>query len=284
VVTFNSRGRSGDQHESVTVMTNDPLNESTKLEIKGNVTMVLSIAPRVLDFQRIFEGESKTLTVTLTPQAGIGFDITRVVSPGPEFKVFAGHWADIGFGFMKIVASAKQKIVEKFGSEHRIPQRKQLAETERPDTSDVVARNSRMVSVRLLPTAAVGAHMGTLRIHTNLDKKPLVEVDVIAVVMGDITVQPRLRDLGVVRRGRTIEGSFRIESRDEAPFSITTVETDSEHLSTELSMLESDWAYKLKVSVLPDAPLGMFRASVTLHTTDQDQPELKVRLTANIVK
>jgi hypothetical protein len=177
-------------------------------------------------------------------------------------------------------------MVDKFGSHDRPADRgtnKRPAAHEHK-TQAPPGRNTKIVNVRLLPTAPVGRQSGVLTIHTDLKEKPKLEVRIIANVVGNIISEPKTCFLGPVKHGERGEGSFTITSRNRTPFSITEVRTDRDDVTAEVSVLKPGWEYELKVGVLPSAPLGLLYATAVLHTTDKDQPELKLKFHANIVE
>jgi hypothetical protein len=269
------------------VTTNDPANEKVQLDMKGKVTMLLGVDPKILDFKNVFVGESKTLPVEVSALTGLDFKILDVECSGTQFEAFVGRGSNAGYALKQILDSARQRIVDRFGS-HDHPANP--AGKKRPDAhahktqAPAPARNIKIVTVRVLPTAQVGRHSGVLTIHTDLNEKPKLEVRIMANVEGNIIVEPKTCFLGPVKHGERGEGSFTITSRNRTPFSITEVKADRDDVTAELSVLKPGSEYKLEVGVLPNAPLGLLYATAVLQTTDKDQPELKLKFHANIVE
>jgi hypothetical protein len=247
--------------------------------------MLLQASTKSLDFSDVFKGESKTLPVTVIPWIGTDFDIVDVESSGPEFEVEVLPAHSIRNALRNVLESARDQVVEKFGSQNPAPDTLPwIQPKEPPKDPNTDMDKARTINVKILPTASVGRHSGVIKIHTNLEKKPRLDVRVKANVVGSIKVEPQRRDVGTVFRGQSKEAVFEISLREAAAVRIDSVETSVEHLSTELSESASGSEYELKVRVRPDAPVGRLRETVTLHTTDEDRPEIELGFYARIIE
>ena len=267
----------------MTVTTNDPDQKSIRLSIKGVVVMLLQTEPKNLNFKDVFKGESSALPVSVIPWRGTRFNITDIEPPGDYFEIEVSSEPGIGRVLKSALESARERILDRFGGQEAIADTSVKEEVKEPDPN-MDMENARTVNVMLLPTAPIGRHYGTLKIHTDLKEKPLLELRVSANVVGNIKVLPDNYNFGTVKKGESKEASFKITTRDPVAVKITDIETTSEHVSATLVDTTPGSEYELKVTIGPGAPPGRLHGNVTLHTTDEDQPELKVRFFANVTE
>ncbi|MFQ5906527.1 MAG: DUF1573 domain-containing protein, partial [bacterium] len=280
--TFNSRGRMGFQNKSISVRSNDPEQTLVKLAIKGEVYVLLRVSPRSLNFGDVPKGKSKTMTAKVTPWGGTKFEIVEIEPPGPEFEVRVVGPTDLPRLWEKALKTARENLIRKFGSREA---RSGLLVKDRPaklEEFGADVEEARTVSVTLLPSAQIGSHSGRMKIHTNLEEKPVLDVPIYAKVVGDIKVEPRSYNFGVIRRGETKESIFTISSTQRRILKIRKVENNCEHATVELSEVEPRTKYQLRVAISPDAPVGRLYGTATLHTNDPDQPEVRVRFYADV--
>jgi len=279
--TFNSTGRMGFQNKSISVKSNDP-GEVPKLRIKGEIYVLLRVSPRSLNFGNIPRGKSKTMTASVTPWGGTDFEIVEIESPGPEFVVRVVRPTDLPHLLEKALKSAREDLIRKFGSREARASLTARGPAERLEEFGADVEQARKVSVTLLPSASIGNHSGRLKIHTDLEEKPLLDVPVYAKVVGDIKVEPRSHNFGVIHRGQTKESVFTISSMQRRILRINKVDNSCEYAVVELSEVEPRTKYQLRVKILPDAPIGRLYGSATLHTNDPDQSEVRLKFYADV--
>ncbi len=280
MVTFNSRGRKARQHKTVTVNANDPERPSTVLSINGFVIMALEVRPTTVQFGEMFTGESKTLEAKVIPKRGLVFEIDSIRAPGPPFEVEVLPESSLGQSVKNALSSARDNIAERFGS-HDSPE--DMKKTQTPAADEFVDEDrARLVRVTILPSAPVGRLNKTVKIYTNVEEKPLLELRIAANVFGNVKVEPQHHNFGSLKRGETKEAIFRITMRKAGAVRITGVETTSEYVLAEVTESVPGPGYDLTVRTSPDAPLGSLNGYVTIHTTDEEQPELTVKYFANV--
>ena len=272
-VTFNSTGRVGNQNKSLFVHTNDPKHKSVELAVEGNVYLYVRASPRTLSFGDVPRGESKTMTVTLTPWEGTEFEILNVEPPSKYFMTQRSSGAD---SWKKFFKSVGERLERKFGHDYN----KSRSEidgppiTGRPEGPD--EENTSIISVTLLPTAPVGQHSGHLKIYTDVKERPVIEVALHAKVVGDLIAAPRHRNLGSIKRGESKEAVFNISSRANRGFRVTGVECNSEHATVEHTQVPGRHEHQIRVTISPDAPVGQLHGTVTVSTDDEDEPKLEM--------
>jgi hypothetical protein len=95
-----------------------------------------------------------------------------------------------------------------------------------------------------------------------------------------LIADPGSLNLGQIGK-QAARGAFFI-TRPERPFQITKLEQDSEFINAFIEDIGEDDRYKVIVDLSADAPFGMFRSYVTVHTTDPRQPTIRVPVRAII--
>jgi hypothetical protein len=281
-ITFNSRGRKNRQYKTVTVSVNDPERPTTTLSIKGLVIMALELDPSTVQFGEIFKGESRTLEAKVIPRRGMEFEIDSVESPGFPFEAEVLPGPGLGQAVKNAIFSAKENIAERFGS------RDSSANAEKPATPTadeyMDMEKARLISVKILPDAPVGRHSETLKIHTNVEEKPLLELRIVANVFGNIKIEPQSHNFGSFKRGEAKEAIFKITLSKTGTAKVTGVETTSEYVLAEVCQSVPGPGYDLKVRISPESPPARLNGYVTVHTTDEEQPELVVKFFANVTE
>jgi hypothetical protein len=245
--------------------------------------MLLQLEPKNLNFKEVFKGEASTLSLSVIPWRGTKFNITDVEPPTPHFEVQISPDVGIARTLKSALESAKERIMDKFSAQEAVADTMPEKPAKKPDPN-IDPENARTISVTLLPTAPIGRQYGTLKVHTDLEEKPVLDVRISASVVGNIKVEPQHFNFGNVKMGEGKETTFKITARETVVVDVTSIETSSEHVSASLVDTTPSSAYELKVSIGSGAPIGRLHGNVILHTTDRDQPELKVRFFANVVE
>jgi hypothetical protein len=271
-VTFDSRGRVGPQHKAVTIVSNDPEHPTLRLDVKGEVYMILRPSPRSLNFGEVELGTSKTKTVTVTPWSGVEFQIREIVPPGEYFRALEVRPANT---WIRFVQTVRDRMVMKFGSDESKSELETRSKGIDLEELGAGVENSKTVAVTILPTAPVGRHVGSLKIVTDVEERPSVDVWVYASVVGDLEVTPKNHNFGDIRRGEREETSFTIYNRGKRAIEITGVESSSRYTRVELTEVAPGREYRIRLRLLPDVPLGKLRGTVTAATTDKDEPTVE---------
>ncbi len=137
----------------------------------------------------------------------------------------------------------------------------------------------------------------TLRLETEEYSGPTTEAALIqwanaavAVTRVELTfdVQPVLEVLPkrLVRfrgvQGKRSEQAVDLKTADGSGFEVTKVETSAPHLSAAAQAI-APGSYRLTVTLAADAPSGMLRETVTVHTTIPTLPTVKLNVTGLVV-
>jgi hypothetical protein len=247
--------------------------------------MLLQVRPRSLNYGDVFKGESKTMPVVVVPWEGTRFDIVDLESSKAEFQAEVAAERALGNRLKEALASARERLASRFGAHNAnadtVASTPELKSEERKN-QDLDTKNAKTIDVTLLPSAPLGRLRGKIKIHTDLKEKPVLEVPITANVVGNFKVQPPNQNFGRVKRGEGREAILKIHAREGTAARITRVEKDSEYISAEILDSTPSSEYELKIAVLAGAPVGYLNGTVTVHTTDEDQPKLKIKYYSNV--
>jgi len=124
-----------------------------------------------------------------------------------------------------------------------------------------------------------------LYVHSNDPISPVVHLAVTGYVRpAQLVFSPRTINLGSPRRTETMSAEIYVPSFEEDKIEVTSVSSDSPHLSAELSPSEHKDrpGYIVKATLKPGAPLGEFKGSITIISNHWKQPKVEIPVTATI--
>jgi hypothetical protein len=279
-VTFDSRGRMGHQSKHVNVRTNDPEHTTVRLGIKGDVRVVLRVDPKNINFGEVPAGEKRRMTITLAPGTSSRFDILDMELPGEYFEVRQAKAIDI---LRRTWGLIRERAVRRFASIETKAALGIMVGNKYGKSLSAGEGKSRSIAVTLLPTAPIGRHVGRLKIKTDLEAKPSVEVAVYADVVGDLKAVPQYHSFGSIPRGEREEAVFRVVSRSGRRFRVSGATCTSAHASAEAREVTPGAEYEVRLRVSPKAPVGQLHGTVVVRTTDKVQPEIDLKFYARVV-
>ncbi|MCW5775603.1 MAG: DUF1573 domain-containing protein [Phycisphaeraceae bacterium] len=188
-VVYDPKNRSGDQHQTVTVVTNDPQNKTMQLVVRANVLPSVIIEPKIAHFGQVRKDQPAEILVHVAGRTK-DFRVIEATTDNPElFRVEIGKTEPF-----------------KFENEPEPLMRTEL-------------------KVRMLPGAPMGfIRNNHVRLRTNDPKHEHVMLELIAQHLGDVEVLPERVSFGAVRIGDTFEQEVIVRSRTGTPFSILDVE------------------------------------------------------------
>lgn len=192
-VIFNPKGKTGAQHQQVTVSTNDAETPIILLQINAHVLPEVMVQPRVGHFGEVAKDETKELELTVRGRKA-DFEVTGVELSDPEaFKIEVGETIDTEFK------------VEDGGNGEKIRECK--------------------IVVTLVPGQDVGLIRGkTLTITTNDPKHETLVVELMAQHHGDIDMIPRRITLGSLEAGQSFHKEVTIKSLSGTQFRVLGIE------------------------------------------------------------
>jgi hypothetical protein len=185
-VKYDPSGKIGTQQKQIHVYSNDAERAEIALTLKADVSPVVLVEPRALNFNAIPKGEGRTT-------------IIKIAGRTPDF---AATFATLSRGEHMSLKVLDTKPVEINGQK--------LRQTE--------------IEVTLAPTAPVGRLTDNLSIRTTDPREAVVFCPISADVQGDVKAEPSVLSFGVVRPGESFKGSLRVASRSNKPFKILSAE------------------------------------------------------------
>ncbi len=191
-VTFNPKGKKGDQRRQLTVYSNDLSGREIMLTVVGSVSQLVAIDPGVLAMGSVPKGNTVTKFLTVTGRT-------------PDFEVTRATPGDLEAFSVRVVGT---EPIEELGANG-----KPTGETLRASTIEVTLKG--------------GAHVGRLddriTIRTNDARRAIVQAQVIANVVGDVAVTPPRISIGRPELGERMTREFTVASRSGKPFKIKDI-------------------------------------------------------------
>lgn len=188
-VVYDPKNRAGDQHQTVTVTTNDPERRTVQLVVAAKVRPSVIIEPRMAHFGPVAKDTPSELTIRIAGRTA-DFKVLEAVSDNPDvFTITLGKSEPFKF-------------------------------EEEPEPLPTTT-----LTVKMRPGAPIGLIRNYhARIRTNDPKNEQLQVELLAQHLGDIEVLPERVSFGAVRIGDTFEQEVVIRSRTGTPFTILDVE------------------------------------------------------------
>ncbi len=144
-------------------------------------------------------------------------------------------------------------------------------------TSRYKDENSRGIDIEitLVPGIPAGRLNEVITLHTNLRKRPRIDVPVWADVLGGIHVEPDMLATGKVRKGETAQKRIRVFSKD-SEFSVQKVKCDLPFVSLRVRTIKKRKDYEIALTFSRLSPAGNFSGTIDIYTDDPDQGVIHV--------
>jgi len=239
---------SGPISKSMLLMTDDPETPSMSLVIKAVVKPYVDVLPRPLVRINAIQGEkaSQKLVLVADPSVGEELEITKVESSVPQLLA----------SFHKL---AKDKLMEDRG-----PYQYEL-------------------ELSLADDVEIGPMNAQVSVYTNHPKAKKVVIKVFGVVRALLHVTPNRIQFGAVeakvKPGRNV---IVVNNRPDGKVMLTEATVDDPAFDAEIITIEEGRRYQVTVTIDPEARPGTRDATLTIKTTDEQYPELKVPVGASI--
>lgn len=248
-VVFNPKGRSGQQTQQVTMVTNDPESPNPTLTIHAMVQRVVTFEPMTVQFGQVKKGESKTVEV-------------RAIGRTPDFRV-----EDVN------ITPDRTKFDVEVG---------ETAEIER-DGRKVRATTLRF-TVKPNATSGFASHQAMVR--TNDKREEFATLHIGAQILSDVQASPPAVSLGTLEPGQEFQGEVRVYSGSGRPFRIQRVELGGQSIdgfeskvvgainpSMAASKEDDGSAYAIRFKGRAPSQAGLFGAQLLAYTdADPDEP------------
>ncbi|MFP4172410.1 MAG: DUF1573 domain-containing protein [Candidatus Hydrogenedentota bacterium] len=159
--------------------------------------------------------------------------------------------------------------------------------------SAIPAGGESAMTVALDPTFMQGFEAEyELTLVSNDPRRSRLPLRIAAEVEPEFTIEPRHFDFGEVARGETVEQTLHVQQASDVPLSITGVEPlgNAPGLMVDYEEVpEPEWEHAERPEYLvngvfsPPDEAGRYRAFVSLNTSLQRLPQLRVDVTAEVV-
>jgi hypothetical protein len=184
-VKFNPHGKHGDQNQKVIANTNDPMNPEVTCKFHCLVHQTIVVDPPLVGFGEVLAGQTAR-------------QVVKVKGP----KDFAVTYA----------SNTKGRYITS-----------RVIETHEANLDGETGSES-LLEFTLNGNAPKGSLQAMTTARTTNAKHSLVDIQVSAEIVGDLQVLPPRVNVGVLEGGQTFTKSFKVQSRTEKPFKITSVE------------------------------------------------------------
>lgn len=241
--TYDAKKRQGPAARHIRLTTDNPKHKTIAATLKINVIPLVPFEPRVVTFgNNIYKGVAASRTL-------------EVYGRTEDFEATKATFANLLLN--------KEIEVE-------------VGETV---TKEFMGQQMRMTPLKLTVkgTMAPGPFNDKLIVRTNDERQPIVEVQVMGRVLGDLELEPPLLRLGRMKPGEPIEREFHVRSRSATPFHISGLELASDIVTLEQVVTPDDPknpnSWTVKVTITPTADEGQLRNEMLIIKTDVPQEE-----------
>ena len=145
-------------------------------------------------------------------------------------------------------------------------------------TSRFREENSRGINIdiTLKPEAPVGALNEVITLHTNLKRRPRIDVPVWANILGRIQVQPKILSLGTISKGGKISQPITVFSSDGEKFHVLKITCDLPFIHLQSSVDKKNNVVKISGTIDKVSPAGRLSGRIDIYTDDPDQSVIYV--------
>lgn len=241
--TYDAHKRSGPASRHIRLTTDNPKAKSVVATLKINVVPLVPFEPRVVTFgNNIFKGVSASRTL-------------EVYGRIPTFNVTKAT-------FSNLLLNEKIKV--------------EIGEVQ---DKEYAGQMMKMVPLTLTvqPGLAPGPFNDKLYVRTTDERQPMVEVQVMGRVLGDLEIEPPLLRLGRMVPSEPIEREVHVRSRSATPFHISGVELATGTVKIEQVATPDDPtnpnAWTIKLTITPTSEDGQLRNEPLIINTDVPQEE-----------
>lgn len=241
-VELDTRGLAGPVTKTVTAYTNDPARPTLELALAGEVASDVVVEPPVLYFGRVRRGRPLRRQVQV-----------KVDRPVPAPGQSAGS----------LPAPVLVTGVDP-------PARPLTA------TLEATADGGQAIAVELAGDAPLGHFVRTVTFHTTSARQPVMTLEVLGSVDGDIAVTPPTVTFGVTRPGGGRVREIWIRNRGLRPVGLPVVQGPEDVLGWELRPLHPGSEYLLRVWLRDDAPAGRLERDIQIFTDHPDETKLVI--------
>ena len=145
-------------------------------------------------------------------------------------------------------------------------------------TSRFREENSRGINIdiTLKSEAQVGALNEVITLHTNLKRRPRIDVPVWANILGRIQVQPEILSLGTISKGGKISQPITVSSSNRKRFHVLKITCDLPFIHLQSSVDKKNNVVKISGTIDKVSPAGRLSGRIDIYTDDPDQRVIHV--------
>ncbi len=125
-----------------------------------------------------------------------------------------------------------------------------------------------------------GRQTRTITVYSNDPAQPVITLTLRAEVAAEVAADPPQLYVGHVRRGQTAPHDARLIVGDPGAVTLGPLEASGPVVNSFLRA--GDAGKRVVVTIKPDAPLGRFRETVTIHTTSRQRPVLTIPVSGTV--
>jgi len=250
-VVFDSGEFENKVTKTIYIQSNDPDEPTAKVQIKANITPMVYIEPRYINFGKIEKGNriKKNIFISVNIE---GLKITKLES---------SH---------KYISTNLSIIPE--GTEIALEGRNVISK-----------KDNFMLEMSLEPEAEVGKLNGYIRLHTNNAKRGSIQIILQGEILGDIRLEPDILSFGIVKDDSPKQYEIAINNVGKKVLEITKIESNANWFSTKLLELEKGRKYKIIVELKSNIEKGFSQGNIVVHTNNPEQPTLNVEVFASVI-
>ncbi|RLC24182.1 MAG: hypothetical protein DRH21_05900 [Deltaproteobacteria bacterium] len=145
-------------------------------------------------------------------------------------------------------------------------------------TSRFREENSRGINIdiTLKSEAPVGELSEVITLHTNIKRRPRIDVPVWANILGRLQVQPKILSLRAISKGGKISQSITVSSSDGKKFHVLKANCDLPFIHLQSSVDKKNNIVKISGTIDKVSPAGRLSGHIDIYTDDLDQSVIHV--------
>ena len=136
------------------------------------------------------------------------------------------------------------------------------------------------VKAELKPGPPIGEFKGKITVHSNHPVEPVVEIPVTAQVIGDLETFPNQFFLGLLKKGQSVSKTITISTTAKEHLRIQKIDSPFGYVTIKSQTEVKNKKYAVTATLKDNAPLGLIKGEVVIHTNNSDQPEIRLPLYA----
>lgn len=236
-LTFKPYDRTGPQKKRIIVYSNDPNKPMVQLQYTGFIQRVFNVSCNTLYFGKLSDEKSNTKTIKITSALNKSFTIKKLECTGNgRFNINLNKISEKQLGLGYVI-----EITVKF----------------------------------LKKDAVTGNIRDSLKVYTDDKRVPVIHINLMSKVEGNIQVDPEILLLGALKPGQVVTKSIIVSTNKGENFDIIELENELDFILTELKELIKGKKYEIIVYVDPS---GYSKTSIQDHilikTDSKVQPVL----------